>query len=288
MMAKADALLFQSTLPNGERLHGHTGRTKRHVSIHAPERGATSSAASTITNFPGFNPRSRTGERQLTGGHGLANLGFNPRSRTGSGRLRLAMVLGYWMVSIHAPERGATTHHTPRYKNIIVSIHAPERGATIRLYYGETQISVSIHAPERGATNQIAVSWPREKFQSTLPNGERLNAKRGFPWEANPWVSIHAPERGATSWPHWSYQTACFNPRSRTGSDLQRSEYDYQLSRFQSTLPNGERPYQAIRHGADIRFQSTLPNGERLPDVSDLSTANLFQSTLPNGERRRC
>ena len=77
------------------------------------------------------------------------------------------------------------------------------------------------------------------QFQSTLPRGERRRQgnARTYPCQ----VSIHAPAWGATSSPRWSretptfqstlprgerpsreecgYPSACFNPRSRVGSD---------------------------------------------------------------------
>src|SRR3989338_2964301 len=56
-----------------------------------------------------------------------------------------------------------------------------------------------------------------QKFQSTLPRGERLFAS--------------LPVSELTS----------FNPRSRAGSDLNFSAADAESFEFQSTLPRGER-----------------------------------------------
>ena len=80
-------------------------------------------------------------------------------------------------------------------------------------------------------------------------------------------------------------------------------------SRFQSTLPRGERQRRAVILGISLEFQSTLPRGER-PDCcrdTDIDIQNFnprshegsdagchciigpqsrFQSTLPRGERR--
>ena len=83
----------------------------------------------------------------------------------------------------------------------------------------------------------------------------------------------------------------------------------YVLTKFQSTLPQGERPTLAYRlrgskndfnprshKGSDellVRlyfllpeFQSTLPQGERHAPAMKKSVVGLFQSTLPQGERR--
>ena len=59
-----------------------------------------------------------------------------------------------------------------------------------------------------------------------------------------------------------------FNPRSREGSDLTPYDTYRQTSRFQSTLPRGERPCTLILTEETVVFQSTLPRGERLCCVS--------------------
>ncbi|SMP64743.1 hypothetical protein SAMN06296020_1125 [Anoxynatronum buryatiense] len=99
---------FQSTLPHGERRQGNIKLIEgADVSIHAPARGATS-----------------------------------------------AYVLFLWngCVSIHAPARGATcTYQRVRFTDT-VSIHAPARGATGDPVPRAASTIVSIHAPARGAT----------------------------------------------------------------------------------------------------------------------------------------
>ena len=98
----------------------------------------------------------------------------------------------------------------------------------------------------------------------------------------------------------------CFNPRSRTGSDLvppdvllvpvvsihapergatSDSRFHLLPEVFQSTLPNGERPQPISGRRPTKMFQSTLPNGERPQPISGRRPTKMFQSTLPNGER---
>ena len=57
----------------------------------------------------------------------------------------------------------------------------------------------------------------------------------------------------------------CFDPRSRTGSDLiPRSHTAPSLYGFRSTLPHGERRRGSVRlHRGTLVFRSTLPHGER-------------------------
>ena len=79
-----------------------------------------------------------------------------------------------------------------------------------------------------------------ERFQSTLPRGERQSSQVSD--EGLFSVSIHAPARGATDLGH------NLNPNPRM---------------FQSTLPRGERHTATLACYIIKMFQSTLPRGER-------------------------
>ena len=59
-------------------------------------------------------------------------------------------------------------------------------------------------------------------------------------------------------------------------------------TKFQSTLPRGERRYRSLSHATDSSFQSTLPRGERQRYCVLELVSFQFQSTLPRGERRPC
>ena len=99
---------------------------------------------------------------------------------------------------------------------------------------------ISIHAPAKGATHFPSLQYHASKFQSTLPQRERLTAsfslvstlrfQSTLPQRERPsqivliplteFISIHAPAKGATK----SIQINgkyrfYFNPRSRKGSD---------------------------------------------------------------------
>ena len=166
---------FQSTLPHGERHIGvtTTQQMMREVSIHAPARGATSRDLAR-TYHRRFQSTLPHGERQTPGYQPPHRPGFNPRSRTGSDDGLFISCL-FFIVSIHAPARGATWNRPLRAPAILVSIHAPARGATPHWYRHRLLDSVSIHAPARGAT------WSHRGGRSTPLC-----------------VSIHAPARGAT------------------------------------------------------------------------------------------
>ena len=57
--------------------------------------------------------------------------------------------------------------------------------------------------------------------------------------------------------------SASFNPRARTGRDIEQVREFYAIA----------------------MFQSTRPHGARLADVLDTVTSGLFQSTRPHGAR---
>ena len=143
---------------------------------------------------------------------------FNPRTHEGCDPDRETRSDKLWMVSIHAPTRGATDSSLATPVGFYVSIHAPTRGATyhrlIDLYASLVSIHaptrgatpkdssncclklVSIHAPTRGATALTSSSVGKLEFQSTHPRGVRLTI-----------------QTGKTTF-------SCFNPRTHEGCDF--------------------------------------------------------------------
>ena len=123
----------------------------------------------------------------------------------------------------------------------VVSIHAPARGATVNGLRSSVEIGLfqsTLPRGERLATP--SAMHERSRFQSTLPRGERPVVIRLI--DLHHPVSIHAPARGATSVP-WYHpgEVKCFNPRSREGSDPSFNIKSDAKFVFQSTLPRGER-----------------------------------------------
>ena len=152
------------------------------------------------------------------------------------------MLLDY-MISIHAPARGATSTRSSAWSNgyefqstlprgerrriggtgrriYPISIHAPARGATSIVMPSITgHQSISIHAPARGATLYFRHCYIVSQFQSTLPRGER--PRTNYPVCLQNEISIHAPARGATPIRDRTGSLIVhFNPRSREGSDV--------------------------------------------------------------------
>ena len=126
-----------------------------------------------------------------------------------------------------------------------------------------------------------------DKFQSTLPRGERHGTSVITYWKFNI-ISIHAPARGATF-----YHSSChhsrydFNPRSREGSDLFLDQTPFYVVTFQSTLPRGERRKRSPRRQGYHHFNPRSREGSDYIPGNTHALHALFQSTLPRGERRQ-
>ena len=125
----------------------------------------------------------------------------------------------------------------------------------------EVDVLISIHAPARGATWVSDMSKQFSPFQSTLPRGERPT-RSGLSsawWNFNPRSREGSDVRAGTVLEVIGFD---FNPRSREGSD--------RVTGVGLRLPEDFNPRS--REGSDAvwpwrespsRFQSTLPRGER-------------------------
>ena len=101
-----------------------------------------------------------------------------------------------YIISIHAPPRGATEVVGGAIANQNISIHAPPRGATQGVCDWQRQRQISIHAPPRGATKPKRGWRWRTIFQFTpLREGRHKHLWRYLILCD---ISIHAPPRGAT------------------------------------------------------------------------------------------
>ena len=132
---------FQSTLPRGERPDRLNGQCIiRFISIHAPARGATL----------------------------LPSLSF----------LRQ-------FISIHAPARGATSCYQALVDRIGNFNPRSREGSDALKQSAFCIIIISIHAPARGATLGLHNFMPDFQFQSTLPRGERrfVHSNPTFLWQ---------------------------------------------------------------------------------------------------------
>ena len=207
------------------------------VSIHAPAWGATCYLYTPLAPLP-FQFTLPRGER------------LSSHSTSSAAR--------WFQFTLPRGERPAVRpRHHPQPA---VSIHAPAWGATFSAWSSERLVEVSIHAPAWGATYQEDRARFARAFQFTLPRGERPGC------------------------PPPTIRSCCFNSRSRVGSDMGASSGMRHLNvsihapawgatrllagpasktRFQFTLPRGERHVSDLRNTVGLMFQFTLPRGER-------------------------
>ena len=168
MQTKSVPLVFQSSLPRGERRSVDTYCMIRQIiSILAPARGATcrtlSSSSPTISDF-------------------------NPRSREGSDIGNAALV-AVFRISILAPARGATK--VPDKIEIIEQNFNPrsregsdqQSTASSRLFFYFNPRSRE--GSDQVSKDEVLTGWG---FQSSLPRGERRSHKQRTLriWNFNP------------------------------------------------------------------------------------------------------
>ena len=167
------------------------------ISIHAPAKGATDYLSGIFLRPSYFNPRSREGSDHYQRTILSLSLYFNPRSREGSDH-SICEFFAIWLISIHAPAKGAT--ESPAYNFVFVIVFQSTLPRRERLKLQGYRLTCQV-------------------FQSTLPRRERLisvtynniicnfNPRSREGSDENMTsktasaiaISIHAPAKGATS-----------------------------------------------------------------------------------------
>ena len=236
--------VFQSTLPHGERpASRHVTSSADQVSIHAPARGAT--------GCDGMPARSdavsiHAPARGATHKHRISCQRYHAFQSTlphGERHMTSLCTYVYGLMFQSTLPHGERLSHVWRRVAIINRFNPRSRTGSDRpCRSGSSGVHrVSIHAPARGATAVCVEYRLLIMFQSTLPHGERHREPLSQILHIR--VSIHAPARGATDRVNSALQRdQCFNPRSRTGSDIVEADLMMHVTWFQSTLPHGERP----------------------------------------------
>ena len=214
----ATILKFQSTRPRGARRRIFCiAAATASISIHAPTRGATTRYAPWLIRckfqstrprgarpavgcelqiFKEFQSTRPRGARQVLRFVMHSSHDFNPRAHAGRDQNSFNEVTAY-LISIHAPTRGATDMVITSGHKRTISIHAPTRGATV-IYTYEPKAGAFQSTRPRGARRAYRSATPlMSGFQSTRPRGARRAAR--FLIRVSIYISIHAPTRGATT-----------------------------------------------------------------------------------------
>ena len=124
------------------------------ISIHAPTRGATFLYLLIFFFYRNFNPRSYKRSDLLVFAschHSHSN--FNPRSYKRSDGFGSRFFHAGWIISIHAPTRGATlTDPIALATAIYFNPRSYKRSDPVTAAMSAKLGDISIHAPTRGAT----------------------------------------------------------------------------------------------------------------------------------------
>ena len=188
------------------------------------------------------------------------------------------------LISIHAPQWGATSGYDAQVSGSIISIHAPQWGATPLLGFLRFDFGISIHAPQWGATPAISAKCAEIQFQSTHPSGVRRTGQQQLPRVRR--ISIHAPQWGATVTPSLSFRSSMdFNPRTPVGCDGKPGKSRKAPKIFQSTHPSGVRRTISQDTARVTYFNPRTPVGCDDNTQNHHSSQQKFQSTHPSGVR---
>ena len=190
------------------------------VSIHAPVRGATGCWNEVKGGCKCFNPRARTGRDGSLAEFPFACFEFQSTRPYGARRGRDLPSSPCFLVSIHAPVRGATYEaYLQAEKSTCFNPRARTGRDTSALIESVAGDNVSIHAPVRGATlSTDRIGCRRQRFNPRARTGRD---------DTQP-----LPGLGAT---------CSFNPRARTGRDQPYLVELTGITQFQSTRPYGAR-----------------------------------------------
>ena len=166
------------------------------ISIHAPTRGATLRKRWRKRSLVDFNPRSHKGSDGLWRACILPWCNFNPRSHKGSDDVPYNVGNNFYDFNPRS-HKGSDLLSNPHISKISDFNPRSHKGSDCKL------VSIRIICIDfnprshKGSDSRLIETFIQEqKFQSTLPQGERLkypHSTKGFAR-----ISIHAPTRGAT------------------------------------------------------------------------------------------
>ena len=184
-------ILFQSTVPRGERRHRYQIlRTKNRFQSTFP-RGERRTGGSQAVAACNFNPRSLVGNdglhfhrdwRRFISIHvpswgttitdkpvNLRYLYFNPRSLVGNDS-ETGSQCGQNHISIHVPSWGTTEYLGDQDGEFEISIHVPSWGTTGRPVPGGSGSRISIHVPSWGTTLFNSCNFTSQRISIHVPS----------------------------------------------------------------------------------------------------------------------
>ena len=234
-------LIFQSTLPRGERpRHSISYRTRSYFNPRSRE-GSDFAFAMFYTSIFYFNPRSREGSDAVWVIISIKNTYFNPRSREGSDGIHFASAAASSPFQSTLPRGERPASNSSRF------------------------LSSNFNPRSREGSDSAfpQATYVYSSFQSTLPRGERLWLRENC--DKFGVISIHAPARGATTsvlFPANKIEISIHAPAR--GATAFRSSYYFRVRISIHAPARGATHYHGMSMTDYRIFQSTLPRGERL------------------------
>ena len=252
------------------------------ISIHAPTRGATRIIAVVQTRTI-FQSTLLQEERQDGYFSDFFTRLFQSTLLQEERRFATFKILSGFLISIHAPTRGATTRNSIHRTTSYISIHAPTRGATASAFLRTTQRQYfNPRSYKRSDINKRFSKIrncnfnPRSYKRSDIGDdkNEKLlcyfnprSYKRSDPGKKNKvflhTISIHAPTRGATK--------SCFNNETPFGISI------HAPTRGATSTPIALLLLDKISIHAPTRGATRI--------IAVVQTWTIFQSTLLQEER---
>ena len=168
-------LLFQSTLPRGERLQDIKKDIKAEEFQSTLPRGERPPFVILLISLSAFQSTLPRGERLHLEKLVVLLRYFNPRSREGSDECCVYFVIVLLLFQSTLPRGERLILILILYPIVTISIHAPARGATHHVIYDFHRHTYFNPRSREGSdrytcTGKVCVL----SFQSTLPRGERL------------------------------------------------------------------------------------------------------------------
>ena len=207
-----------------------------------------------------FNPRTPVGCDPHSSGNCSDLQYFNPRTPVGCDRHDFRHSHPQ-IISIHAPQWGATFVSMPQY---------------LRLPNFNPRTPVGCDSRKETDFNMPT------QFQSTHPSGVRRIWQLGLGTPIH--ISIHAPQWGATrSVAGIVGAIRDFNPRTPVGCDATPTVYSSLSGEFQSTHPSGVRHAVGQWHEHGRHFNPRTPVGCDVTARLDLDLPEDFNPRTPVG-----
>ena len=231
--------VFQSTLPQGERLYYRS--VYGHLKIYFNPRSHKGSDDVVISNIDPaliFQSTLPQGERPLRWKQEPERMEFQSPLPQGERLDHMAYSIARWVISIHAPTRGATVYQVLYYLDTKFQSTLPQGE---RRCYFQFPLRFRHFNPRSHKGSDGLFTKPYAIQINFNPRSHKGSDNKTAPQQPFPAISIHAPTRGATVTEIADGQDVHISIHAPTRGATARLNKRLYRGIFQSTLPQGER-----------------------------------------------